>query len=214
MKDILIGLLAVAVGALFCFRGYVAMRLIIPIWGAFLGFVLGAGLAASITNEGFLSTVLGWILGFALAVVIGSIAYLYYEVSVAIALAGVGFVLGTGLMAALGVTWSWLVVLLGALVGLTLAVIAIATDLPALLLVVVTAFGGATTIVAGVMLIAGEVDLAELDTRFASDFEPSGWWYALEIGLALAGIIAQSRDAARRDRLEEAWHRSAGRARA
>ena len=46
MDDILLGLLAVVVGAVFCFRGYFAMRIIIPIWGAFAGFVLGAGIVS------------------------------------------------------------------------------------------------------------------------------------------------------------------------
>lgn len=36
MQDVLVGLLAIAVGALFAARGYVAMRLIIPWWGAVL----------------------------------------------------------------------------------------------------------------------------------------------------------------------------------
>ena len=34
MKDIVVGVLAVLVGALFCFRGWLAMRVVIPIWGA------------------------------------------------------------------------------------------------------------------------------------------------------------------------------------
>jgi hypothetical protein len=210
--DVVIGVLAVAIGALFCFRGYLAMRIIIPIWGAFVGFMLGAGIAASIENQGFLTTVLGWILGLVLAIVIAALAYLYYEVSVAIVLGGIGFVLGTGLMAALGVTWSWVVVPVGVAVGLVLAVIAILADLPAILLVVLTALGGAATIVGGVMLLVGTVDLDELDRETTERLDLGGWWYALQIGLAIAGIVAQSRDAARRQRLEQAWRRSDWRA--
>ncbi len=47
MNDILFGTLAVLIGAVFCFRGYFAMRIIIPIWGAFAGFVLGAGVVTA-----------------------------------------------------------------------------------------------------------------------------------------------------------------------
>jgi len=39
VSDIILGLLALAVGALFCFRGYLTMRLVIPVWGAFAGFL-------------------------------------------------------------------------------------------------------------------------------------------------------------------------------
>lgn len=212
MKDILIGLLAVVIGALFCFRGYAAMRVVIPVWGAFIGFLVGAAIAASIDNEGLLSTVLGWILGLLFAVVLGSLAYLYYEVSVTIALGAAGFVLGTGAMAALGVDWSWVQVLVGIALGLALAAVAIIADLPALLLVVVTAFAGAATIVAGAMLLAGTIELAELDGTTTETLDIGPWWYVLEVGLAVAGIVAQSRDATRR-RLEEAWRQPEWRAR-
>ena len=42
MKDIIVGIVAILVGALFCFRGWLAMRVVIPIWGAFGGFVFAA----------------------------------------------------------------------------------------------------------------------------------------------------------------------------
>ena len=67
MQDVVVGLLAIAVGALFAFRGYFAMRLIIPIWGVFAGFMLGAGLVSSASNDGFLRSVLGWVIGVVLA---------------------------------------------------------------------------------------------------------------------------------------------------
>jgi len=63
VADIGLGVLAIIVGIAFCFRGYVAMRLIIPLWGAFSGFILGAGLVASLAGEGFLSSLLGWLAG-------------------------------------------------------------------------------------------------------------------------------------------------------
>ena len=62
MNDIVLGVLAILIGAVFCFRGYFAMRIIIPIWGAFAGFVLGAGLVSTGGDE-FLSTALSWIVG-------------------------------------------------------------------------------------------------------------------------------------------------------
>lgn len=106
MEDVVVGALAILVGAAFCVRGYLAMRLIIPIWGAFAGFMFGAGIVASFTDEGFLGTALGWVVGIALAVLFAFVAYLYYEVSVFIAMAAVGFAIGTSVMVALGVSWS------------------------------------------------------------------------------------------------------------
>jgi len=48
MQDVILGTLAILVGLMFCLRGNVAMRLIIPIWGAFVGFALGAGIVSSV----------------------------------------------------------------------------------------------------------------------------------------------------------------------
>ena len=119
MDDVVVGLLAALTGAVFCFRGYLAMRVVIPLWGAFAGFLLGAGIVAG--DGGFLSTALGWIVGLAVAVVFGMVAYLYYEVSVLIGMTAIGFVLGTSVMVALGVTWSWVIVLSGVVLAVVLA---------------------------------------------------------------------------------------------
>jgi hypothetical protein len=37
MNDVLIRPVAIAIGAVFCFRGYLAMRVMLPIWGLVLG---------------------------------------------------------------------------------------------------------------------------------------------------------------------------------
>src|SRR5215204_4545908 len=133
MNDVLLGVMAILIGAVFCFRGYFAMRIIIPIWGAFAGFVLGAGLVSTAGDE-FLSTALSWIVGIAVGLVFGLIAYIYYSVAVIIGMTAIGFVLGTTLMAALGVTWSWLVILVGVVGAVMLAITAIIGDMPMVLL--------------------------------------------------------------------------------
>ena len=43
-----LGLSAVA-GAVFCFRGYLALRSVIAIWGGLVGFLLGPWIAAAVT---------------------------------------------------------------------------------------------------------------------------------------------------------------------
>ena len=198
MNDVLVGLAAIAVGALFCFRGYVAMRLIIPIWGAFAGFMLGAGIIAGVDDAGFLRTTASWVVGLLFAVVFGALAYLYFEVSIALAMATVGFALGASVMAALGVEWSWLVVSVGVVVGALLAWLAIVADLPAVLLVGLTAFGGASVIVFGVMLLVDTVSTSDLESaqtteRIADDW----WWYAIYFVVAIVGTVVQVRHVAR-----------------
>ena len=213
MGDIVVGILAIVAGALFCFRGYIAMRFIIPIWGAFAGFMLGAGLVASFADEGFLASVLGWVVGFGVAMLFGLFAYLYYEVSVFIAMSAIGFALGTGLMVALGVTWSWLIVLVGAAVGILLALFALVGDLPMVILTVLTASAGATVSLAGVFLLLDVISVGDLtDGSTTQRIGDDWWWYAVYLVLVVAGIISQVRSTERmRGSLRDSWDASGGR---
>jgi hypothetical protein len=107
----------------------------------------------------------------------------------------IGFVLGTTLMTALGVTWSWLVILVGVITAVVLAFIAIVGDMPMLLLTLLTAFAGASAITGGLMLLFGVIDTEGFDTaattRSAAD---DWWWYVIYLGLAIVGIVSQIRE--------------------
>jgi hypothetical protein len=213
MKDVIVGIIIVLIGALFCFRGWLAMRIVIPIWGAFAGFLLGAGLIQGWTGDGFLSTSFSWIIGIIFAIVFFFLAYLYFEVSVILAMTFIGFALGVALMSAIGVTWSWVLVVVGLVVGLAFGVLAIATDLPMGVLAVVTALGGASAITAGVMLIVGTVNLDDFDDGVTTKdlVRHNAWWYVLYLGLAIVGIVAQIAFAAKvDDTLRETWTESGG----
>ena len=205
MNDIAVGIVALLTGAVFCFRGYLAMRLVIPMWGAFAGFLLGAGIVSG--DAGFLGNALGWFVGLGLAIVFGVIAYLFYEVSVIFGMMGIGFVLGTSSMVAFGVTWSWLIVLSGVVLAVVLAFVAIVGDLPMVLLTILTALAGASTMVAGLMLLFGAVDLEEFDIGVTTeDVADNWWWFVVYGGLVVGGIIAQFTDVdRRRESLREAW---------
>jgi hypothetical protein len=206
MDDVVVGVITLLTGAVFCFRGYLAMRIVIPIWGAFAGFLLGAGLLSS-GDEGFLGTTLGWIVGLALAVVFALIAYLYYEVAVIIGMSAIGFAIGTSVLVALGVTWSWVIVLSGVALAVVLAVVAIVGDLPMVLLTLLTALAGSSAMVNGLMLLFGAVDLD--DYTIASTTEVAAddwWWFVIHAALAIGGIVAQLLDVdRRRSTLREAW---------
>jgi hypothetical protein len=213
MEEVVVGILAILIGALFCFRGYLAMRMIIPVWGAFAGFMLGAGLVASFAGETFLASALAWLVGFGVAVVFGALAYLYYEVSVFLAMASIGFALGTGAMVALGVTWSWLIILMGVAAGVLLAVVAIVGDLPVAILTLLTASAGATAMVAGILLLVGQIAVDDLTAETTTQTAGDDWWiYAIYLALAIAGIVTQLRTGARqRGSLRQSWEESGGR---
>ena len=187
------GLLAIVVGFVFCYQGFIAMRFVIAIWGAFAGFALGASLGGGET--GILGNTLSWVLAIVLALLFAAVASLYYAVSIALMMGWIGFTLGASLLVALGVSWSWLIVLSGLALGIALAFVAIIGDLPLVVLVVLSAAAGASAIVGGIMLLTGALDTEQI-TRSAAITEQLNddwYWYAIWLVAAITGIVAQLR---------------------
>lgn len=209
MSDWVAGLLAIGIGAVFCFQGYVAMRIMIAVWGALVGFALGSSIGAD--DGGILSNTFSWILAIVLAILFAAIAYLYYAVSIAIAMGSIGFTLGASLLVALGVTWSWLIVLSGLALGIVLAMVAIAGNLPGILLVVLSAMAGASAIVGGIMLLTGALDTDQITTSAAvtDQLNDDWYWYAIWAAAAAGGMLVQIVTAEQRAAtMREAWQQA------
>lgn len=213
MNDVVLALLAIAIGALFCFRGYLTMRIVIPIWGAFTGFALGAGLVAGATGDGLLANFGAWAAGVGLALVFGLLAYAYYEVSIIIGMAAVGFALGSTLMVGLNVEWTWLIVLVGIVVATLLAVVAVVGSLPMLLLTILSALAGSSAMVGGAMLLTGAFDGDDLTrSSVVERIDESPAWWLLYFVLAIVGVASQMRTLeSMQATLREQWEASGGR---
>ncbi len=207
MNEAVLGVLLVAVGLLLVFRGYAALRAVIAAWAALVGFFVGSGATSLVTGGAYLGSAGPWVVGVLVAVIFGVAAYAFYALSVAIGMGSIGFALGTTGMAALGVRWSWLIVLAGLAIGLLLAILAIAGELPMIILVVLGAFAGASAAVAGVLLLLGMLATGDLTTPQTTTALDLGWpWTLLYVGIAAAGIITQLRTpGARRGTLRSAW---------
>lgn len=194
MEDLVTGSAALIVGAALCLGGYIAIRIILPIWGALVGFTVGVALVAAVTGEGIFATLVSWVAGIALAIVFAACAYLYYEVSVVLAMGAAGFVIGSTVLLAFGVGWSWLVTLGGLALGVVFALLAIVANLPMVLLTVLTALAGAATATTGAMILVGALDVDQLQgTTLVRSFEGEGIWWLAYAALAVVGIVSQVR---------------------
>lgn len=207
MTDIVLGLLGIVAGVAMLFAGQFVLRFVLPIWGFFAGFAFGAGLFAGLADERFLGTVLGWVTGLFFAVVFAVFAYLYYAVAVVLAMTAFGFAIGSGLVVALGIDWNWVAVLVGVAVGAILALASVLGNMPMIVLAVVSSVAGAVSVVAGVMLLVGSLDSADLTrSAVAHTIQDSWGWYLMALVLAVVGIIAQTRQRlVMRRTIHEAW---------
>ncbi len=195
MPEIVVGVLAVVIGAFLCLRGHVAMRFLLAVWGAFVGFAVGAGLVDRLTEQGYLDSPAGWIVAILLAALFAALAYLFFAVSIILAMASMGFVLGSTVAATVGVEEAWGLVLIGVVCGAALALFAIVANLPQVLLIVISAFAGASVVITGLMLIFDVVDInAVVDAEVTAGDHPV--WYVSGLVLAVVGIVVQVRHAA------------------
>jgi hypothetical protein len=208
MADIVLGVLAIVAGGAMLVAGQLVLRLVIPVWGFFAGFAFGAGLVSAFADERFLGTVLGWVLGLVFALVFAILAYLYYYVAIVLAMGAAGFAIGSGLVVALGISWNWLAVLLGLAVGIVLGLVAVFTNVPMMLLVVVGSIAGAVGVTGGLMLLVGALDSADFSRGdFTDTVSDSFGWYLLLLVLALGGIVIQAMQRAlARQTISEVWY--------
>lgn len=191
-----VALFALILGLAFCFAGYRVFLVMLPIWGFFAGFWLGAEATALIFGAGFLATTTSWVVGFVVGLVGALLSYLVYTLGVMI-LAGIfGFALANGLMNALGFESGLIVALVPLLGAVVLMVLAIPLNLQKYLIIAITAVGGANTIVLSGLLLLGQVSLDSLrgsGNAIAPVLQGSWFWLVIWLVLAIAGFFVQFR---------------------
>ena len=193
-QTVFVSLLLILMGLALCFAGYRFFVIILPIWGFFAGFQFGATIFTNIFGEGFLRTVMSWVIGLLVAIFAAVLAYLYYAVAVILLAGFVGYQLGTGIMTWIGFSPGFLPFLVGLVFALGIAALAIFLRLPKLLVIVLTALGGAGTILAGFFLALGRISLDSLQfSQIGAILRDSWFWGLLFLVIAALGFYFQWR---------------------
>ena len=192
MSIIIGSLIGLLFSAALVFGGYRLFLVLLPIWGFFFGFALGAQTLQALFGQGFLATTTSWVVGFFIGAIFGLLSYLFYVVGVGILAGSLGYALGAGFMNLIGIDWGLLVWI----VGIVVAVVAIAVtfyfNLQKYVIIVATAIGGAGVIVGTLMFGITGVALAkffENPIRFA--LQDSPLWTIVFLVVAIAGIALQ-----------------------
>ena len=194
MATVLAVLFAAILGAMFLLWGYRIFLVMLPVWGFFAGFWLGAAGISLFLGQGFLATVTGWVVGFLLGVVGAVLSYLFYGAFVIIVAALVGAGLAAAILTALGITTGWIIAIVALISAAVVAVVTLVLNLQKYVLVLLTSLGGADLIVIGGMLLFGVVTVADLQgggNLLTPVFKES--WLAVLAWLALtvAGFVGQ-----------------------
>ncbi len=194
-QDFLIGALVLLVGAAFCFAGYRFFRILIAIWGFFAGFNLGAGaMTALFTNNPFLGTTTGIVLGLVVGVVFAALAYFFYYFAVVLLGASAGYELGSGLIGAISSNLQFAAFIVGVALAVVFALLILILNLPKILIMVFTALGGAVAMLAGLLILLGRVKVPDLQYSVAVALVKASWfWSIVAIALAVVGFLAQWR---------------------
>lgn len=163
METLILGLVGIVVGLLVAAFGVRAFFVLLPLWGFVTGFMLGGDAVASLFGEGFLVTVLGWGAAIGLGVLLALLTTLLWRAAIIILAGGVGYVLGSGVVVALGLDPGFLSLAAGLVLGVVFAVGAIALDAPIMLVAVLTSIGGAAYAATGLFMILGQISIRALD---------------------------------------------------
>src|SRR5438270_9124301 len=149
------GMLALFFGSVLLFGGYRFFMFLLPIFGFFFGFGLGAQTVQALFGGGFLSTVTSWIVGFGMALIFALLSYMFYFVAVGLIGGALGYVVGVGLMEAIGFNFGFLVWIVGIAVGIALAAAVLVLNVQKWVVIVATAVLGAEVIVGTFLFMFG-----------------------------------------------------------
>lgn len=194
MLSVLIaGILALLIGIAFCFAGYRFFRILIAIWGFLAGFLLTAQAFAISSGGHFLVSIVGLVIALIVGLVFAALAYYLYVAAVVILCASVGFWIGSGLMTAFGYgIHSGPALIVGIIFAILLAFLTLAFNLAKFFIIIVTALGGASTIITGVLLLLSVIPLDYLSLGVVGAIiRGSVLWSLIWLVLAIVGIIAQ-----------------------
>jgi hypothetical protein len=195
LEVLLFALLAILVGIGLSFFGYAAFRIILPILGFLVGLWLGMDLVNNFMgNYPLLGVSLGLVVGFILGGVFAAIAYFVYSLAVVIFGVSLGYALGAGIMLMLGMSDGFLTFLVGAIAAVGMAVLFMATNMPKVYIMALTAFAGASALIAGVLVLFGQIPPSQLGLAVVDPYIANSlFWLIVWMVVGFLGFFVQYR---------------------
>lgn len=177
------------------FGGYRFFLFLLPIWGFFAGFVLGAQAVQALFSNGLFASVTSWVVGFVVGAFFALISYFFYAAAVAVAAGILGYMLGVGIMDLIGLNDQYFLTFIVAIVlAVGTVFVTIKYNLQKYVIIAATAIGGAALAVGVIMLGVGGVDLIRLaESPLRLLWQASPFMAIVFLVLAAVGIASQVR---------------------
>lgn len=193
---IVAAIVAAILGIGFCFLGIRTFLVLLPLWGFVAGFWLGAQLVNYIQGGGFLMTSSSILVGLSLGVIFAFVTYSKFHIGVSLVTGVFAAAVANGILQALGLTSGW-VIALAVLAVAGLAVWALFNfESDRILIMAVTAIGGASILLTAPLLLLGRVSIDQLrasGSAIAPILGDSWLWLLAWLALAAVGFFVQYR---------------------
>lgn len=191
-QTVFVALIQILFGLVVCFAGFRLFVVLLPLLALFAGFLVTAQAIQQLFGGGFLATVGSWVFAVVVGVIFAVVAYFFYYAAVVILAGVVGYEIGVGLIAGLGINSGFLQFIIGLLVAAALVAAVIFLNLPKVFIVALTAIAGASMILTGILLGLGRVSLAALEVGVIGAFVRSSvFWTLVFLAIVAVGIVVQ-----------------------
>lgn len=193
MEALLFAVLAILVGLGLAFMGYAAFRILLPIVGFLAGLWLGMDIVKEFAvNFPLMGVSLGLILGLVLGAIFAAVAYLVYSLAIVIFGLALGYALGAGFMYAIGLQTPFLNFIVGVIVATAVGYAFMKVEMPKLYIMALTAFAGASALIAGILVLFGQIPPSQLGLAFVNSYIAQSWfWILVWIIIGSVGLAVQ-----------------------
>jgi len=212
LQIILFSLLAIVIGAALILYGYRIFLVLLPVFGFFAGFWVGASAMQWTLNENFLATIFSIIVGVVLGVIFAIASYVIYFAGVAVVAFAFGAMIAVGIMTFIGFEAGIVISLVALAVGVLLVIFTFQKNLQKYFIMGIMSLGGGNLVVLGILVLIGQVSLEVLRAKgdmIGPVLSAGALWVIIWLGLAIAGLIFQIRTSSdfefSMDDLKERW---------
>jgi hypothetical protein len=186
-------LIALFFGLVVAFAGYKLFLVLLPIWGFFAGFFLGAQTIAFLFDDGkFLATATAVVVGFVVGAIFAILSYLFYIAAVALIGYWAGYAATVAIFGWIGMDPGFLIWLIGVVVGVVVAGVVLRFNLAKIAIIIITSVGGTGLVIYTLLAVfrgVAYVNLLENPVKFALD--NSFWWLIFFLVMGILGIVGQ-----------------------